>query len=220
MAKINVAELVASKPLVANFFEYEAYVRGDLEMGLLENRRGDRLIAIPETLIKALYEGLRKETGQAARLVLVNCGKWWGKSFYQRFHQSLQDYYGIPLSEMDMLTFVQCLKEFWRTHGWGKLEFDPQYRDRGLIIIKTSNSAFSRSLPGEQRPSCFLETGILTSFFTMLVGRELVAVQTTCESLGADCNHFILGIPERLKPVDDWVLEGMSHEEVIQKLCL
>jgi hypothetical protein len=42
----------------------------------------------------------------------------------------------------------------------------------------------------------------------MLVGRELVAVQTTCESLGADCNHFILGIPERLKPVDDWVLEG------------
>jgi hypothetical protein len=58
---------------------------------------------------------------------------------------------------MDMLTFVQCFKEFWRTHGWGKLEFDPQYRDRGLIIIKTSNSAFSRSLPGEQRPSCFLE---------------------------------------------------------------
>jgi predicted hydrocarbon binding protein len=80
-----VAELVASKPLVANFFEYEAYVRGDLEMGLLENRRGDRLIAIPETLIKALYEGLRKETGQAARLVLVNCGKWWGKVFINGF---------------------------------------------------------------------------------------------------------------------------------------
>jgi predicted hydrocarbon binding protein len=220
MTKIKVADLINDRPLVANFFEYDAYVRGDLELGLLENRRGDRLIAIPETLINALYQGLKKETGQAARLVMINCGKWWGKSFYNRFQQSLQDYYGIPLSEMDMLTFIECLKEYWRTHGWGRLEFDPQHRDRGLLIIKTYQSAYSRTLPGEQRPSCFLEAGILTSFFSKLVGRELLAVQTTCESLGAECNHFILGIPERLAPVEDLVLNGTSHEAILQQLCL
>ncbi len=220
MSKINVADLITDKPLIANFFDYEAYVRGDLELGLLENRRGDRLISIPDTLINALYQGLSKETGQAARLVMINCGKWWGKSFYNRFQQSLQDFYGIPLSEMDMLTFVRSLKEYWITHGWGQLEFDPEYRDRGLIVIKTYNSAYSRSLPGEQRPSCFLEVGILTSFFSRLVGRELVAVQTTCESLGADCNHFIIGIPERLGKVEQWVLDGMSHDAIMQKLVL
>ncbi|MFN3927481.1 MAG: V4R domain-containing protein [Pseudanabaenaceae cyanobacterium] len=220
MGKINVAELIKDRPLIANFFEYDAYVRGDLELGLLENRRGDRLIAIPDTLINALYEGLSKETGQAARLVMINCGKWWGKSFYNRFQQSLQDFYGITLQEMDMLTFVECLKEYWRTHGWGILEFDPEYRDRGLIVIRTYHSAFSRSLPGEQRPSCFLETGILTSFFSKLVGRDLLAVQTTCESLGADCNRFIIGIPERLAKVDDMVLQGMSHDGIVQSLCL
>jgi predicted hydrocarbon binding protein len=220
MSKINVADLISDRPVLANFFDYEAYLRGDLELGLLENRRGDRIVAIPETLIKALYQGLSKETGQAARLVMINCGKWWGKSFYNRFQQSLQEFYGIPLSEMDMLTFVRSLKEYWITHGWGKLEFDPEYRDRGLIIIRTYNSPYSRPLPGEPRPSCFLETGILSAFFSRLAGRELMAVQTTCESLGADCNRFILGIPERLKPVEDWVLSGMTHDAIVQKLAL
>jgi len=60
---ISVADLIKENRVPSNFFDYNSYVKGDLEIGLLENRRGDRLIAVPDTLISSLYVGLAKETG-------------------------------------------------------------------------------------------------------------------------------------------------------------
>lgn len=68
-------------------------------------------------------------------------------------------------------------------------------------------------------PACFLEAGILTSYFSQLIGRELNCVQTTCESLGADCNRFILGLPDRIASVETWVTEGKDHETIMKLLC-
>lgn len=215
---ISVADLIKENRIPANFFDYESYVKGDLEIGMLENRRGDRLIAIPETLISSLYAGLTKETGQASRLVLFNCGKWWGKNFYTRFTESLEEYYTASLAEMNMITFIQSLKECWKTHGWGKFEFDPQHQSHGFIMVKTSNSPYTHAIAGNTLPTGYLESGILTSFFTRLTGRELLAVQTTCESLGANCNTYVIGLPERLQIVEAFLLEGLTHETILQRI--
>ncbi|WP_103666851.1 4-vinyl reductase [Pseudanabaena sp. BC1403] len=215
---ISVADLIKENRIPSNFFDYNAYVKGDLEIGLLENRRGDRLIAVPDTLISSLYAGLAKETGQASRLVLFNCGKWWGKNFYTRFTESLEEYYSQSLAEMDMITFIQSLKECWITHGWGKFEFDPQYQSQGFILVKTYNSPYVRAIAGNTLPTGYLESGILTSFFTRLTGRELLAVQTSCESLGASCNIYIIGLPERLQIVDSFLAEGLPHETILQRV--
>ena len=215
---ISVADLIKENRIPANFFDYNSYLKGDLEIGMLENRRGDRLIAVPDTLISSLYAGLAKETGQASRLVLFNCGKWWGKNFYTRFTESLEEYYSQSLAEMDMITFIQSLKECWLTHGWGKLEFDPQYQAQGFILIKTYNSPYVRAIDGNKQPTGYLEAGILTSFFTRLTGRELLAVQTTCESLGSSCNTYIIGLPERLQIVDSFLAESLTHETILQRV--
>ncbi|AFY72492.1 putative hydrocarbon binding protein (contains V4R domain) [Synechococcus sp. PCC 7502] len=215
---ISVADLIQENQVSGNYFGYETYVRGDLESGLLENRRGDRLIAVPTTLIKALYSGLEKETGQAAGLVLFNCGKWWGKNFYTRFNEEITDFYHAPLAEIDMGIFLAALKQCWTTHGWGQLEFDPTYQDRGFILIKTSRSAYSQQLSNQSRPSCFLEAGILTSFFSRLTGRELIAVQISCESMGADVNRFVLGISDRLHIVNSLIDQGLNHEAILSRL--
>jgi len=215
---ISVADLIKDNQLSGNYFGYETYVRGDLESGLLENRRGDRLIAVPTTLIQALYAGLEKETGQAAGLVLFNCGKWWGKNFYTRFSEEVSDYYNSPLAELDMSIFLNSLKQCWTTHGWGKLEFDPSYQTQGFIVIKTSQSAYSQQFSGQSRPSCYLESGILTSFFSRLTGRDLIAVQTSCESMGADLNHFVLGLGDRLTIVNSLLEQGLNHDEIMGNL--
>jgi uncharacterized protein len=215
---ISVADLLKDNRLPGNYFNYETYVRGDLEVGLLENRRGDRLIALPTTLIAALYEGLEKETGQASRLVLFNCGKWWGKNFYTRFSEEITDYYKTPLAEMDMNIFLNCLKQCWTTHGWGKFDFDPTYQAQGFLMVKTFQSPYSKQLSNMVRPSCYMEAGILTSFFSQLTGKNLVATQISCESMDADCNRFILGISDRLKVVDTLIEEGLDHEAIMQRL--
>jgi len=216
---VSVADLIQDNQICANFFDYNAYIRGDLELGLLENRRGDRLLAIPDTLIAALYDGLIKETGQAARLVLFNCGTWWGKNFYTRFTESLEEYYNTNVAQMDMSTFVQCLKECWRTHGWGTFQFDPQHHAKGFILIKTTNSPYSRRLgQQEKRPSAYLEAGVLTSFFCRLTGRNLLAVQIACESLGSSENIFVIGLEERLKKVSTMVNDGLCSDDIMANL--
>ena len=216
---ISVADLLTNNRVPGNYFATDVYVRSDLELGMLENRRGDRLLALPDTLIQAIYSGLDKETGQATRLVLFNCGRWWGKNFYTRFREELTDYYGQALADMTMAEFLQCLQQCWVTHGWGKIELDHSYQQRGFLVVKAWNSPFASYAPKGNRPVCHLEAGILSSFFSQLTGRELHCVQTSCQSLGANCNHFVVGLPKRLEPIEPMIEQQASHEAIMERLC-
>lgn len=216
---ISVADLLNNNRVPGNYFATNTYVRGDLEMGILENRRGDRLLALPATLIQGIYSGLQRETGQASRLVLFNCGRWWGKNFYTRFREELTDYYGTALADMPMAEFLLCLQQCWITYGWGKLELDQSYQDHGYLVVKTWNSPFASQAPASQLPACYLEAGVLCSFFSQLTGRDLHCVQVSCESLGADCNRFVLGLPLRLKPAELLVEQQQDYETILQTLC-
>ncbi|MBV8885495.1 MAG: 4-vinyl reductase [Chroococcidiopsidaceae cyanobacterium CP_BM_RX_35] len=215
---IDVANLLQEKRLPGNYFALDAYIKGDFESGLLETRQGDRLLALPETLVQAIYAGLEKETGQAAHVVLFNCGRWWGKNFYARFVEEVSDYYDQALAEMEMVEFLQCLKQCWKTHGWGTFDFDPTHYQQGFLIVQIYNSPFAAAAPQGNRPACSLEAGVLSAFFSQLTGRELHCVQTSCESLGANCNRFILGLLQRLKPVEAWLEEGQEHETIMDRL--
>ncbi len=216
---ISISDLLVDNRIPSNYFSSDAYVKGDLELGLLENRRGDRLLALPSTLIEGIYAGLQQETGQASGMVLFNCGRWWGKNLYARFCEELTDYYQAAVADMPMVEFLQCLKQCWMTHGWGRIELDQTYQNRGYLVIKIWNSPFARLAENTTAPSCFLESGVLTSFFGQLTGRDLACIQTTCESMGADCNHFILGLTKRVEPVDSMVKQGMSHDDIMAQLC-
>jgi len=215
---ISITDLLTDNHIPSNYFASDAYVQGDLELGLLENRRGERLLALPEVLLQGIYAGLDKETGQASRLVLFNCGRWWGKNFYARFCEELTDYYRQPLADMPMIEFIQSLEQCWITHGWGKIELEQSYQDRGFLVVKVTNSPFIGQAPQGSQPVGYLEAGALCAFFSQLTGRDLHCVQTTCESMGADCNHFVLGLPKRMESVETMVT-NMDHDAIMQELC-
>ncbi|BDM83338.1 V4R domain-containing protein [Acaryochloris marina] len=216
---IAVEELIGQNHIPGNFFAPEVYVQGDTELGLIENREGSRLIALPDTLLKSLYSSLEHEVGPAADLVLLQCGRWWGKNFYRRFASEVSDYYGKPLAEMEMVEFLQSFKECWKTYGWGLIDFDFSHHHQGFLVITTQNSAFAQTRETGDKPSCFVERGLLSTFFSQLTGRELDCVQTACESMQADCNCFILGLPERIKVAQAWLEEAQDHDTILVRLC-
>ncbi|PZV18641.1 MAG: 4-vinyl reductase [Leptolyngbya sp.] len=215
---VSVADLLTDGRLPGNYFAQDLYVRGSTELGLLENRRGDRLLAIPNPLLQAIYSGLDKETGQASHLVLYNCGRWWGKNFYARFCEELADYYKQPLANLSMAEFLQSFQQCWKTHGWGQIHLDITYRDRGFLGVEIWHSPFTAAAPQGQKPAGDLERGIVEIFFTQLTGRELRCAQTSCTAKGDDCNRFILGLEKRLAPVDTMVASGQAHQAIMQTL--
>jgi hypothetical protein len=215
---IAVADLLKNQRLPGNYFAPGAYITGDFESGLIENRRGDRFLALPEVLIQGIYAGLEKEVGPSSGVVLFNCGRWWGKNFYVRFLEEVSDYYGKPLAEMEMVEFLQCLKQCWKAQGWGLLDLNLDPYQQGFLVVTVQHSPFAAAAPQGKRPMCFMEAGILSAFFSQLTGRQLHCVQTSCESLGANCNHFILGLSDRLKLVEVWLSEGQRHESILKLL--
>ncbi len=216
---INISKLVEEKTVIGNYFSPDAYVQGDVEFGLIENRSGNRLIALPETLLQGMYIGLEEELGIGSGVVLFTSGKWWGKNFYRRFAEELEAYYGKPLAEMEMIELLQCLKECWKTHGWGTLEVDVKYYQQGFLVCRIFNSPFVESAAKGKRPMGYLEAGVLSAIFSQLSGQDLHCVQTSCESMGAECNTFIIGLNDRLKPVSAWVEESHDHGTIMELLC-
>lgn len=67
----SLADFDPYTPVLANYYAPSAYLQGDLESGLLESRHGDRLLALPEALLRGIYTGLEYETGQAAGNSLI-----------------------------------------------------------------------------------------------------------------------------------------------------
>ena len=216
---IDINTLLKNRPLKGNYFAPDAYLQGDNEFGLLENRSGARLLAIPDTLLKGLFTALEEELGSGSGIALFSCGRSWGKSFYNRFADELAGYYEKPLAQMEMIQFLQCLKQCWKTHGWGVLDIDLKYYQQGFIVAKVMNSAYIATAPQGKRPMGFLEAGILSSFFSQLTGQDLHCVQTTCESLGAENNTFIIGMKDRVKSVSAWLEEGHDHATIMELLC-
>ncbi|MBR8827940.1 MAG: 4-vinyl reductase [Gomphosphaeria aponina SAG 52.96 = DSM 107014] len=215
---ISVADLVKDSKLPGNYFAPDAYVQGDYELGLMENRKGSRLLALPDTLLQAIYAGLEAEIGQAGGVVLFNCGRWWGKNFYRRFNEEVNEYYGKPLTQMEMVEFLECLKQCWKTHGWGVLDLDFNYYQQGFLVAQVKNSPFAATAPEGKKPVCFAEAGILSAFFSQLTGKDLHCIQTACESMGAECNYFVMGVSDRLKAAEAWLEEGQDHSTIMERL--
>ncbi len=216
---ISVKELVRESHLPSNYFAPDIYLQGDLEAGLIENRGGARLLALPDSLLRAIYEGLAEEVGAASESVLYKCGAWWGKTFYRRFAEEVSTHHQKPIADIEMIEFLQCLKQSWKTHGWGKIDLDFGFYQQGFIVVQVWNSAFAKSSPSIGKPKCFVESGLLSSFFSGLTGQKLHCIQTTCESMGAECNHFVLGLPDRVKRAEAWLQENHDHSDIMNRLC-
>lgn len=216
---IAIKDLI-EKPLpIGNYFSPEAYVIGDFESGLIENRNGDRLVAIPTVLVEGIFAGLEDELGPGASIVLFKWGVRWGKNFYRRFAGEVGQYYGKTLAEFEMIELLQCLKQCWKTYGWGLIDFDLQYYPQGFLVISLQNAPFAKLAPTGKQRMGYVESGILSAFFTQLTGRNLDSVQTRCESMGEMQNQFVLGMTERLKAIDAWLQEGHDHDTIMERLC-
>jgi uncharacterized protein len=216
----SIADLLKQKPrLAGNLFAADTYFQSDIELGMLKNRQGSRLLALPSALVDVLYSGLEYELGASTGYVLYQCGYHWGKAFYRRFVTEVSEYYGQPVAQMGTLEFVQALQQCWKTSGWGQLEMNFDAHQQGFLGVSVQNSAFTKSREGHDKPQAEIEAGFLSAFFSQLTGQPLECVQSACEALGAPANQFILGLKDRLKPAEAWLEEGLDHATILDRLC-
>ncbi|MEQ8821787.1 MAG: hypothetical protein RLY93_16235 [Sumerlaeia bacterium] len=200
------------------FYEND-YLRHDLRGGTLFNRSGTKMCYMPSELLIGLQRTLEDETGPAWRLILKRVGQIWGRRVARRFRQEMQEFYGRPLFDLPMREFTTLLEAYFRYHGWGLLTLDFTHANSGLIAAKLENSAFVEVIGNSDVPIDSIVSGLLAELVSEVAERDdIECFETECSAMGAPCCRFILGIKGRIGKVPDWVEEGLSHEEVLERL--
>ncbi len=169
---------VRTESIPSNYFSPRAYVQADSASGILSNREGKRLIAIPEVLLNCIHETLLTAAGEAASMAFYTFGYSWGKSFYSRVSKEIEGYYETAIADMNAPEFFAILQQLWGVHGLGKIIVDFSQAQDGLLLVTIENSGILKIKADAEVKSFSVESGFLGGWFSTLTGQNLIAAAT------------------------------------------
>ncbi|ACB00647.1 MULTISPECIES: hypothetical protein [Cyanophyceae] len=218
-------------PVPGNYFTPRTYIQCQPETGLLKTRHGNRLLAVPEVLLRSIHKALREETGEATPFALYTFGFWWGGAFYDRLKTEIEAYYQRTIPQMNALEFLVMMRQIWETHGFGHLNLDFTHRDLGLIKVQVEASMMQLGteigLKPEQTPSYHLEAGFIAAWFSRWAGKGIraCAVDLPKDAATLMANppqfaNFLVGLGPKIEQTEMWVKQGLSSAEIIEKFAV
>ncbi len=208
-------------PIPTNCFSPKGYIKSQPATGLLATRYGDRLIAVPEVLLRSISKTLRVETGEASYLALYTFGDNWGKNFGDRMIQDTIKYYRQPILETAANEFFVNVQSAWAVHGLGKPSIDFSRSERGLVVVTIANSGIDSGKTIDDvfsYRSFSLEAGFLAGWFSTLTGNKLRACASNWHNAPTSM-QFLIGSVSHIESIERSHLQvGMLTPEILNSL--
>ncbi|PZO35681.1 MAG: hypothetical protein DCF19_23430 [Pseudanabaena frigida] len=222
-----------------NYFSPRFYVKSDPATGLLSTRKGDRLVAVPDFLLRSIHRALQSEAGQAGALALYTFGFGWGGSFFDHIRGEIESYQGKTIMATNAVEFFATMRQLWTVHGMGTLTIDFSHRQHGLIVVTTENSVLTTGsevgLQSGQLPWHQLQSGFIAAWFSRWAGKDIRACATDWNSPDQQDNltlvdsqnnvdsaqnytRFLVGLNSKIQKADVFVKQGMRTSEILEKL--
>jgi uncharacterized protein len=190
--------LKSTIPIPANCFNPKSYVKSHPASGLLSARYGDRLIAVPELLLRSIHRTLKAEAGEASYLALYTFGENWGRGLCDRVLQDIDKYYRQPILDTIATEFFANVQEAWAVHGLGRPSIDFRLAEKGLLIVTIANSGISdraASTQDDTYRSFSLEAGFLAGWFSALTDEKLKACASNWQDTPASLQFLVGAVP-------------------------
>lgn len=194
----------SSISIPANCFTPKGYVKSHPASGLLSTRYGDRLIAVPELLLRSIPKTLRAEAGEASYLALYTFGNHWGKTFCDRVMQDMVKYHRQPILDTIAAEFFVNVQEAWAVHGLGRPSVDFKLAERGLLVVSIANSGIGGGAEIEANATYrtfSLEAGFLAGWFSALTDKKLRACASNW-SEAPDSLQFLVGSASHIESIE------------------
>jgi uncharacterized protein len=211
----------SSISIPANCFTPKGYVKSHPASGLLSTRNGNRLIAVPEVLLRSIPKALREEAGEASYLALYTFGDNWGKTFCNRVMQDMVMYHRQPILETIASEFFVNVQEAWAVHGLGRPSVDFRLAERGLLVVSISNSGIGgeAAIAADASYRTFsLEAGFLAGWFSALTDKQLKACASNWSDAPASL-EFLVGSVSHIESIErDRLTLGMLSPDILNSL--
>jgi hypothetical protein len=207
-----------------NFFASANYLSWDMKAGVLHTPDKVRVMGFPICMLVGILEGLEEECGQAWSVVLHSCGKWWGKRQMTRLQKALQEHFGKPLAELPTAQVHASLSEAFATEGWGRVDLNIKYADKGILRVGVKNSPFIQAfadskLNVKNALVDHLLAGALAGMFSQATNAEMDAVEIACVNRGDEKCEFVVGLKSKLEEVPALLKQGLWADEICAKLA-
>lgn len=196
------------------------YMSADVLTGVITNKQGTRLLSITEDFLNGFKKALEYEVGDSYKIVLTTCGKNFGKSFAKRFKQEIKKFYEEEITDLPVFTINELFKDLFLNHGIGDIKINwKEAFTTGVFNIEVKNSVFSDLICKDNDKSDYILQGFLGGLFSELFGKDLSCYQTDYKRYGTySISNFIISIEERMKDIESWINNNLSHEDIYQKV--
>jgi len=137
-----------------------------------------------------------------------------GTELFSVFCAWLPGYAGVSQPEdLDASRLGDVLAAFFRNAGWGSVALEPL----GGAVLAFDSPDWVEASPGANLgvPSCYLTTGLLTSFLTALSDAPVAVMEVECRSKNDRRCRFLSGAPETLQALYDQLLEGRAYQQAL-----
>jgi len=223
---------MTTNSIPGNYFSPRFYVKSDPATGLLSTRKGDRLVAVPDFLLRSIHRALQSEAGQAGTLALYTFGFGWGGSFFDHIRGEIESYKGTTIMATNAVEFFATMRQLWTVHGMGNLTIDFSHRKYGLIVVTTENSVLTTGseigLQSSQLPWHQLQAGFIAAWFARWAGKDIRACATDWSlpseqdsadhlNQNKDYTRFLVGLNGKIQQAEGWVKQGMRTSEILEK---
>ena len=205
-------------PLRKNHYRYEDFFQLDAKQGIFSDWNSSRNVMATEDFVIALMEGLEKEVGSAASVLLYNIGKEWGKNDTVTFKQWFESEYRLTLRQADPLLLFEAWWWPFTSQGWGNWDIDLSEQKNGFMFVNIFDSVVARTLGDVGKPVCHLYAGLFAGFFSEIVNKELGCIEIQCYAMGETYCKFLLGKKERIDAATFWQNEGASTKDIEKRL--
>jgi predicted hydrocarbon binding protein len=213
--------LESTIPIPGQCFNPKGYVKSQPATGLLSTRHGDRLIAIPELLLRSIPKTLRAEAGEASYLAMYTFGENWGKTFCGRVLHDIGAYYREPILHTIAIEFFVNVQQAWAVHGLGIPSIDFSLADRGLLIVTIENSGIGGNAAIESNATYrnfSLEAGFLAGWFSTLTDKNLKACAFNWREAPRLMQFLVGGAPQIESIERSHLQEGMLTPSMLKSL--
>lgn len=179
------------------------------------------MLKVPSTALAAVHRVARQGRSPADAATLVReMGYASGEGFLSAFGDWLEHHRQEPGADPATLgaeEFWHHLSAFFRSMGWGRLQFEQLHA--GVGSLASSDWAEADAAGTGRQPACHFSTGMFADLLGRLVDADMAVMEVACRSRGDGSCRFLLGGAEALEQVFHGMREGRDATEVARALA-
>lgn len=192
----------------------------NLVLGTIQNQGGTRVVYLSSDIIRGVYNALEYEAGEAWKIILRNCGYFWGRRVASNLDRELTLLFQTAAKDLPVAEYVRFLEAYFRYHGWGVMELDlSRAVSHGIVVGRLRNSIFENVLAEVPGNVDYMIEGMLRAMFEHISSASLDCLQVASQKAGAPACEFVVTGAERIDEVRELVESGSPADEVYAKLC-